>query len=389
MSSRWTEVTESAHAGEQEALGYIRERLPDQEPFRAWSNFELIADDGSMNEVDLLVLSVYKIFLVEIKSRPGRVSGDAGVWTWENSGRLFTDDNPLLLTNRKAKKLKSLLGRQAAFHKQRVPYIQPLVFLSAPGLRCDLQGLARQGVYLREENVPSGEPGIIAILTGEQGAAGLWDDKRSPRLDRRQVQALGRALEPAGMDWVWELGEAGGRGAYHPRSQTLGTSSQSSTSTHAATLSHPHRVAPPFVASGVRHSFCASTPSALNTMRDALHQEYDAAREAGRTGEAFETWHDGVLTQASVAWLLGGGFVRFLEDNGLIPEPLLSGPVSRRQQALKRHTRYFQQHPTDNDRDYLYDVFGVAQTLPAMAPLFDTAHNPVWAKRTTSSKFIF
>ena len=88
--------------------------MPEQEPFCAWSNFEFVADDGSINEVDLLVVSLYKIYLVEIKSRPGRVAGDVGTWTWNHAGRVYTDDNPLLLTNRKAKKLKALLQRQKA-----------------------------------------------------------------------------------------------------------------------------------------------------------------------------------------------------------------------------------------------------------------------------------
>ena len=68
-------MTESAFPWEMAALRYLRERLPDQEPFRAWANFEFVADDGSINEVDLLVVSLYKIYLVEIKSRPGRVCG--------------------------------------------------------------------------------------------------------------------------------------------------------------------------------------------------------------------------------------------------------------------------------------------------------------------------
>ena len=101
----------------------MRECFPDQEPFRAWSSFEFMAEDGSINEVELLVISLDKIYLVEIKSRPGRVSGDAGTWIWADEGRTCTDDNPLLLANRKAKKRKLLLQHQNAFRNSRVPYI--------------------------------------------------------------------------------------------------------------------------------------------------------------------------------------------------------------------------------------------------------------------------
>jgi hypothetical protein len=53
-SQRWTAVTETQFPWERSALTYLRERLPDQDPFRAWANFEFIAGDGSINEVDLL-----------------------------------------------------------------------------------------------------------------------------------------------------------------------------------------------------------------------------------------------------------------------------------------------------------------------------------------------
>ncbi len=123
VSHRWVAIAASAYPWERAALSYVRERFPDQDPFRAWSNFEFVAEDGSINEVDLLVVSQYKIYLVEIKSRPGRLSGDTGTWTWRHEGRVITDDNPLLLANRKAKKLKSLLQHQTALRNFRVPYV--------------------------------------------------------------------------------------------------------------------------------------------------------------------------------------------------------------------------------------------------------------------------
>ncbi|MGH8910501.1 MAG: nuclease-related domain-containing protein [Egibacteraceae bacterium] len=55
--SRWTEVTASKFPHEREALAYLRERLPDREPFRVWSNFTFIGNDGRLSEVDALVVS--------------------------------------------------------------------------------------------------------------------------------------------------------------------------------------------------------------------------------------------------------------------------------------------------------------------------------------------
>jgi hypothetical protein len=114
-------------------------------------------------------------------------------------------------------------------------------------------------------------------------------------------------------------------------------------------------------------------------LAELLQHEYQAAREARRTGESFEMWRDGTLTQAAAAWLLGCVFVRFLEDNGLVEEALLSGPQERRRLAAERQMQYFQRRPTDSDRDYLYDVFRTVQQLPAVTTLFDAQHNAVWA----------
>src|SRR5262245_9275029 len=199
MSQHWTTVTESAFPWEIAALRYLRERLPEQEPFRAWANFEFVAEDGSINEVDLLVVSLYKIYLVEIKSRPGQVSGDASTWTWTHAGHTATDDNPLFLANRKAKKLKALLQPQKALRGQRLPYVEPVIFLSAPGLRCALSGAARTGVCLGQESARQGYPDIVAVLSGTTEIPRGRHGEALPPIDRRLSQAISRAIDQAGI----------------------------------------------------------------------------------------------------------------------------------------------------------------------------------------------
>lgn len=113
-------------------------------------------------------------------------------------------------------------------------------------------------------------------------------------------------------------------------------------------------------------------------LRLSLKTEYQAAREAERIGESFNTWRSGVLTQAAVAWLLACVFVRFAEDNGLVDEALIAGPGERNTRAADRQTLYFRAHPTDSDRDYLLDVFATVSDLPGMTRLYDREHNPVW-----------
>ena len=41
-----------------------------------------------------------------------------------------------------------------------------------------------------------------------------------------------------------------------------------------------------------------------------LRKQFRSAKEAGRTGDAYEVWRDDFLTQAAVAWILGCVFGR-------------------------------------------------------------------------------
>ena len=72
----WVTLSRSRFPWEQEALDFVFERFPAQDNYRAWANFEFIADDGSINEVDLLVACPQGVFLIEIKSNPGTLRGD-------------------------------------------------------------------------------------------------------------------------------------------------------------------------------------------------------------------------------------------------------------------------------------------------------------------------
>ena len=193
---RWTEITPSEYAWEHEALEYLKARLPDGEPFRAWSNFEFIAGDGSINEVDLLVVSLHKVYLVEIKSWSGTISGDSSTWRREVDGREFLLDSPLLLANRKAKKLGSILKAQKALAKKRRPFIEAVVFLSRMGVRCWLEGLARTGVYLAAGSEPSDHPSILDVLSGNAG----FDPRRPPpRIEPSLSRAFGQAMKQGGI----------------------------------------------------------------------------------------------------------------------------------------------------------------------------------------------
>jgi hypothetical protein len=114
-----------------------------------------------------------------------------------------------------------------------------------------------------------------------------------------------------------------------------------------------------------------------------LRLEHQRAQTAHRTAMSLTEWRDGEITQAAVAWVLGCVFVRFLEDNELIDQPLLSGPGPRLVAARGQREVYFERHPQESDREYLLWAFDQVAQYPAVAPLYDPRHTPL--RRTAPS----
>jgi len=196
-AKNWIAVTPSRFPWEQDALDFIHEKFASHPDYFAWSNFEFIASDGTVNEVDLLVASPWGVFLIEIKSRPGKLSGDNYNWTFTGEdGRRFTDDNPLILANRKCKRLKDLLGRQSPFRTRDVPFIQPLIFCSAPNLALQLPPDARNFVCVRDE--PEKNKSGIRAAIFKRECPGLRP--ATERLvDGPTLKAFGQAMAQAGV----------------------------------------------------------------------------------------------------------------------------------------------------------------------------------------------
>ena len=197
--SRWKRLTESKHAHEHEAFEFLAAGLPDSEPNYLYTNFEFIADDGSINEVDALAITRAGIFLIEAKSRGGVITGNRHNWDWDASTapappRVITVDSPLISTNSKSRKLADLLGKQKVFRNQRHPWIEPLIFLSAPRISVQLPASERMRICEREPREKS--PGILAaLLNGDYpGSAPV----RHP-IDRAIARNLNLALDQAGI----------------------------------------------------------------------------------------------------------------------------------------------------------------------------------------------
>ena len=121
---------------ERAALDHVYAAISDNDPHQAWELHELHdPSSGRLYEIDLAFLSRAGLFLVEIKSQPGVLTGDVVDWTFtEPDGRRRSIGCPYATINHKAKVLGSLLDR----HLDDRPYVHAAVFASsATAVRLD------------------------------------------------------------------------------------------------------------------------------------------------------------------------------------------------------------------------------------------------------------
>ena len=136
---RW-QGPKSDYPWEQQALDFLKAKLPGAEPYRAWQTFTFTAATGHVREVDLLIATPGGLFLVEIKSHPGTAANHGSTWMFRDGDKTRTIENPLHFTDQKAKELKSQLQKAAnKLHvREPLPRIEAVVFLSAENLKCRL-----------------------------------------------------------------------------------------------------------------------------------------------------------------------------------------------------------------------------------------------------------
>ena len=203
---RWVTVSDSPHDHEREALAWLRQRLPDREPYHVWTNFEFTTHNGQLYEVDVLAITDNGVHLIEIKSHPGQIQGDAGTWQWKRpDGRFSQFDNPRILANRKAKALKSLIESSAPFRKNRsdVPYVSESVFLSDRKLISGLNPQGRFQVFGRDADGRGELPPERAALGGiVHHLVSLDDDasgRKRSRISRSVVERFVKAVDDIGI----------------------------------------------------------------------------------------------------------------------------------------------------------------------------------------------
>ncbi|HVI01401.1 MAG TPA: protein kinase, partial [Enhygromyxa sp.] len=147
-------VGTTPHPHEQAGIDFVREQLPKSLHARALIDmFE--ANTGRHYELDFVVIGYGAVFVVEMKDYEGRIEGDEHTWLLTRPGdsQPVMRDNPLSFTNHKCKVLRSKLDeyfrRRAREH--RVPFVQPLIFLSNPSVDNRLTGAAKTAVVDRAQ----------------------------------------------------------------------------------------------------------------------------------------------------------------------------------------------------------------------------------------------
>ncbi|WP_328775743.1 BREX-2 system adenine-specific DNA-methyltransferase PglX [Streptomyces goshikiensis] len=123
----------------------------------------------------------------------------------------------------------------------------------------------------------------------------------------------------------------------------------------------------------------AKQVKAVTEVGTHLRAEYEQARKLGRTAATWNSWLDERVTQVAVAWVLGTVFVRFCEDNELIPEPYLTAPdADHRDLALARYEEYVAKDADPTFRGWLERAFADLGAGQAGRLLFDRKHNPLF-----------
>ncbi|WP_078492083.1 BREX system serine/threonine kinase PglW [Streptomyces yerevanensis] len=153
-AQQWFQDRRSPFPWEQDALDHVRRLMPTVEPYRAWATFSFTAQSGRINECDLLIAVPAGLYLIEIKSHPGRLENSGSTWNFHGSDRTRTINNPLHFNDAKSKDLKSQLlwaARKLHIPERSVPRVEPAIFLSAPDLESHLDDVQRVKVYGRDD----------------------------------------------------------------------------------------------------------------------------------------------------------------------------------------------------------------------------------------------
>ena len=182
--------TETDHPWERAAIDFILEGLPDVDPYQAWELQDFVdSGTGRLYEVDLLVLGRHALYMIEIKSHPGVVTGDMRDWCITHEGRSIHMENPLFLTNAKARVLASRLKKELPYNRQ--VWVEALVFLANEKVHNRLDDSGRPHVVDRERDKV-----LRAITHGEHPGSTIQQHRA---VNRPTMKAVAKALHDLGL----------------------------------------------------------------------------------------------------------------------------------------------------------------------------------------------
>lgn len=194
-SPRWHPGGPAATPAEQHALDQLRALLPEAPTTFAWPNVTFIDEQGRLSEVDVVLLHRSGLFLLELKGWHGEIRGTQQEWRIVRPNR--ADElvpNPLFATDRKAKRLQSLLKRTLAkaAKGQHLPFIQAITVLHGEGSQVKLDDLARAHTYALDGAGVTGLPRLSEFLNAPA------TDQRNA-VDGTRAKALRALIGAAGL----------------------------------------------------------------------------------------------------------------------------------------------------------------------------------------------
>ncbi|WP_241482799.1 BREX system serine/threonine kinase PglW [Kocuria rosea] len=160
-SPHWKVMGPPATPEEAAALEAFREVLPDDGRTTAWVNLTFIDTNNRTAEVDVLLLTPVGLFCVELKGWHGTITGNSQ--RWYQPGK--THPNPFLVTDRKGKRLASLLKSYTSspHMESAVPWVNPLVVLHGEGSTFAVDASGRARVVKLDGYSVSSKPPLLRL----------------------------------------------------------------------------------------------------------------------------------------------------------------------------------------------------------------------------------
>ena len=109
--------------------------LPEHEPYEAWANFEFLDASGRLYDVDLMLCGPKGVFVVEVKSWPGELTGDDHTLVWTDPEGRRPQARPSAAAHKPEGEGTQVAARGDArgpAFDGRLPYFNAAVFLSDP-----------------------------------------------------------------------------------------------------------------------------------------------------------------------------------------------------------------------------------------------------------------